>query len=67
MWDALIDYPKCILYPNTVLFSHEYSLLYTYIQREREREREAEQLFSNPRGNHVIVLRSYFSSIKGLR
>ena len=41
MWDALIDYPKCILCPNTVLFSHEYSLLYTYIQRERERERQS--------------------------
>ena len=36
-------------------------------ERKREREREAEQLFSNPRGNHVIVSRSYFSSIKGLR
>ena len=70
MRDALIDYPKCILYPSTVyLAMNILSYIHIYREREREseREREAEQLFSNPRGNHVIVSRSYFSSIKGLR
>ena len=64
MWDALIDYPKCILYPSIVYLAMN---ILSYIHIYREREREAEQLFSNPRGNHLTLSRSYFSSIKGLR
>ena len=65
MRDALIDYPKCILYPSTVYLAMNI-LSYIHIYRERERERGAEQLFSKRRGNHVIVSRSYFLSIKGM-
>ena len=43
MWDALIDDPKCILYPSTVYLAMNilsYIHIYIYTERERERERE---------------------------
>ena len=44
MRDALIDYPKCILYPSIVyLAMNILSYIHIYTEREREREREKER------------------------